>query len=121
MTTTREGENKQRATVLPVCSIHEEDGKVVLFLELPGVDKEDVSISVDNDQLEIHAKRSVPEREGTYLIRERKRADFFSSFTLDDTIDRERIEAETSQGTLSVTLHLKEASKPKQITVREVK
>ncbi len=121
MATTKELENKRRPTVLPVCSIQEEDGKVVLFLELPGVEKGDVSISVENDELKIHGKRNIPVRESKYLFRERRQADFYSSFTLDDTIDRDRIEAETSQGTLTVTLHLKESGKPKQISVREVK
>lgn len=121
MATTKELEQKKRATVLPVCSIREEDHKVILIMELPGVEKGDVSISVEDDELKVLGKRRVPDRSGSYVIRERRLGDYFASYTLDDTIDRDRIEAESSLGVLTVTLHLKEASKPKQITVKEVR
>jgi HSP20 family protein len=120
MTKTKEIGQKQRRRVAPYCAIHEEDGKVVLVVEMPGVGKENVSISVENDELKILGTRKNPERGSTYLLRERVDADYSSSYTLDDTIDRDRIEAVTSQGVLTVTLHLKEASKPKQITVKEI-
>lgn len=121
MATMREVEQNKRRTTVPPCSIHEEEGKVVLTIEMPGVDKNDVSISVANDELKIFGRREARKSEATYLLRERRVADFASSYTLDDTIDRERIEAESSRGVLTVTLHLKEANKPRQITVREVK
>lgn len=120
MATTKGLEDKKQTTILPVCSIREEDHKVILTLELPGVEKGDVSISVEDDELKVLGKRRIPPRRGSFVIRERRIGDFFASFTLDDTIDRDRIEAEGSQGVLTVTLHLKESSKPKQIAVKEV-
>jgi len=113
-------QQQQRRRIVPVCSIREEEGKVVLVLEMPGVEKNGVSISVDNDELRISGKRDLGNHQGKYLIRERTLADYYSSYTLDDTIDRDRIEAETSKGVLTVTMNRTEASKPKQVSVKEV-
>ena len=120
MAGTKEIETRQKRRVIPHCSIVAEEGKVVLTLEMPGVEKGGVSIRVENDELRILGTREVPSRESTFLLRERSVADYYSSYTLDETIDRERIEAETSQGILTINLHLKEASKPRQIAVKEV-
>lgn len=111
---------QQRKRIMPVCSIREEEGKVILVLEMPGVAKDDVMISVENDELRILGRRELPRLHGKYLLRERRLADFYSSYTLDETIDRNKIEAETSQGVLTIAMHLTEASKPRQITVKEV-
>jgi HSP20 family protein len=112
---------QQRRRVIPASSIREEEGKVVLVLEMPGIGKGEVSIRVENDELQIFAKRDPAGHEGKYLLKERTLADYYSSYTLDETIDRDRIEAETSLGLLTITMHLTEASKPRQITVKEVR
>lgn len=121
MAVTKEIEQVQNRRIVPKCSIWDENGKVILALEIPGVGKDDVSISVENDELKIVGRRYRPARESTYVLRERSPHDYFSSFTLDNTVDRDRIEAETGQGILTVTLHLKDAVKPRQISVKEIK
>lgn len=121
MATTKELEQRKQPTILPLCSIRDENHKVILVLELPGVEKGDVSISVEEDELKVRGRRSAPGAQGKYILRERQLGDYFASYTLDDTIDRDRIEAESAQGVLTLTLHLKESSKPKQIAVKEVR
>ncbi len=99
-------------------NICEEKGAIILRLEMPGVKKDGVDISVDNNQLTVTGKREIEEVNGKVLIQERRLGDFFQSYTIDETIDRNKIEAELNNGVLSVTLHIKEAEKPRKIQVK---
>jgi HSP20 family protein len=118
-TRTRELEQQVRR-IQPRSAVYLENGKVLLTIEMPGMAREDVTITVANDELHIHGKRRESEQQGSYVIRERTQGDYYHAFTLDDTIDREKIEAKMQRGVLTLTLEQKEASKPKQITVREI-
>ena len=114
----QEQDQEKRYRLRSRCSICEDDGKILVRLEMPGVAKENLDINVDNNQLEIYGKREEPEIEGKYVIRERRYGDYYQVYTIDDTIDREKIEASLENGLLTVTLHLKEAEKPKKINVK---
>ncbi len=111
-------ELEARRTVRPVGNIWEEDGTVMLRLEMPGVSKNDIDLRVENDQLIVRGTRQVEDENKSYVIRERARGDFAQTYTLDDTIDRERIEAKMERGILTMTLHLKDAVKPRKIEVK---
>lgn len=104
-------------TVRPVGNICEEDGKVVLRLEMPGVDKNDISVNVDGDVLSIRGHRE-PATEGKYLVRERRDGDFFQRYTLDESVNRDKIEAKMENGILTVNLNLKDEVKPRKIEVK---
>ena len=126
--TKREQENREvdtrsnapRRCLTPLSEIREEDGKVLIRLEMPGVSKDDLDIRLDNDELHIRAVRSDKvDEEGEYLLRERPCADYEKVFTIDDTIDREKVDASMNDGILHLTLHLKESVKPRKIEVKE--
>ena len=99
-------------------NIIQEKGEVVLTLDMPGVKKEDLSISVENSELRVTGKRSEEDTSGTYLVRERRYGDFSNSFTLDDTIDQNNVDALLENGLLTIKLHLKEEVKPKRIEIK---
>lgn len=105
-------------TVRPFANICEQDGKVLLRLEMPGVGKENLEVSVEGNELRVYGKRSVPEPQGEYVVRERRGADFYQAYTIDETIDRERIDAKLENGVLQLTLNLKESEKPRKIDVK---
>ena len=111
-------ELETRRVLRPVGNIWEEDGKVMLRLEMPGVTKDNIDLRIENDQLLVRGRREVHDDNQNYVIRERVRGDFAQTYTLDDTIDRERIEARMERGILTVTLHLKDAVKPRRIEVK---
>jgi HSP20 family protein len=119
---TREVDTQQergRRCINPLSEIREEDGKVLLRIEMPGVSKDDLSIELNNDELHIAATRSDKiEDEGEYLLRERPCADYEKVFTIDDTIDREKVEATMENGILYLTLYIKESVKPRKIEVK---
>ena len=108
---------EQRRVIRPVCDICEDEGAVFIRMEMPGVKREDLDIQIDNNQLSISARRKNPEVEGTYLYRERAYADYHQMYTIDETIDRNNIDAKLENGVLKVALHLKEAEKPRRIEV----
>ena len=110
---------EERALQLrPLCNICEEDGKVVLRLEMPGVEKEYLNLTIDNNQLLITGKRPAVAVEGEFLLKERPVGDYIQIYNLDETIDHEKVDASLEKGILTVTLHLKEQVKPRQITVK---
>lgn len=114
-------ENKvetKKPVVQPECSISEEDGKVRLRVEMPGVTRDGIEVSVEKNELSIVGKDQRKEVEGTYLLRERRRGEFRKRFIIDETIDRERIEASMNEGVLTLTLAVKEAAKPRKVEIR---
>jgi HSP20 family protein len=81
------------------------------------VTKDNLDVKIDGDQLAIHGKRPASGEKGTFLIREIPEGDFYQSYTIDDTIDRNKIDAALEKGILALTLHLKESEKPRKINV----
>jgi len=103
----------------PRSSVTEQpDGNIVLRLEMPGVSRENLAIDVDASELSITGRRPENRSGGDFLVRERPRGSFRQVYTLDDTIDPSKIDAVLEGGILTLTLHRKEAVKPRKITVR---
>jgi len=112
-------EKEQVRFIRPFCFICEEEaGVVTLKLEMPGVGKDQLDIDVDGNELQITGKRGPGGREGTYLMRERPSGTFRQAYTLDDTIDRSKIEASLEGGVLTLNLHRRESEKPRKITIK---
>jgi len=107
----------------PLSTMCEEEGTITLCLEMPGVPKDGIELEVEGNDLRIRGKRRAPEAQPgvQYLVRERAVGDFYENYTLDETVDRNRIDAVMEGGVLTVTLHLREAEKPRriQITARQ--
>jgi HSP20 family protein len=116
--TETEGHTPRRPVLRPVSNIIEEDGKVVLRLEMPGVDKDNVDVRIEDDHLVVEGQRPDEEVNGSYVVRERRHGDYFHRFTLDDTVDREKVDAKMEHGVLTVTLNLKESVKPRKVQIK---
>lgn len=102
----------------PVVSIRENETDIVLELEMPGVDKETISVDVQGSELTILSKRNVALREGyTFLCNERQSVEYKRVFTLGNDIDKNGIKASYENGILIVTLMKSEESKPKKIMI----
>ncbi|MCG8552108.1 MAG: Hsp20/alpha crystallin family protein [Desulfobacterales bacterium] len=86
--------------------------------ELPGISKDDISIKIQGNYLEISGKRSITPPEGYKAHRNERAATTFSrSFTLPDEVDAEKVDATLKNGILYLTLPKSEATKPRQITI----
>ncbi len=111
----KEQELKSRS---PACAIFDQEEGVVLHLEMPGVTREGIEIKVEKNQLQIVGTPAAADVEGDYLVRERRQGIYRKTFTLDDSIDRDRIEAVVSDGVLTLGLNFREAVKPKRIQIK---
>ncbi|HEV8482917.1 MAG TPA: Hsp20/alpha crystallin family protein [Blastocatellia bacterium] len=104
----------------PACDIYETDKAIVLKVELPGIKKEEVSVSIENNLLTIHGERKFQEetkRENYYRV-ERNYGEFFRSFTLPNYIEPAKILAEFKEGLLILNLPKREEAKPKQVEIK---
>ena len=107
-------------TWVPPCDIYETEKEIVLKAELPGLKKEDVFVSLENNVLTIRGERRFEEevkRENFHRV-ERSYGEFLRSFTLPTFIDANKILAEFKDGLLWVFLPKREEAKPKQIEVK---
>jgi len=114
----REIQERREQVRRPACCIAEHEDRISLSLEMPGVAKENLTISVEDNLLKISGKRTIGEPDGTFLLRERAHGDFYSEYTLDETIDRAKIDASLKNGLVTVVLERKEAEKPRKIQIR---
>jgi HSP20 family protein len=110
--------NTKEHFIEPLSIIAEDDGKVKVTLEMPEIPKEMIDIRIENDRLIITGKRPEEKTNDKYIIRERPFGNFRRIFTIDETIDRNKIEAAITNGILTVTLNIKEAEKPRTIAVK---
>lgn len=96
-----------------------QDGAVVTA-ELPGVDPEDIDISVVGDTLTVTGTRQPDELEEgeTYHRRERRYGRFSRAFRLPFEVEAGQVEAVFEKGILNVTLPRAEVDKPKKIAVK---
>ena len=120
-TTVRENRNGERTQteqfVPPVSSLVEDGDGYTLQVEMPGVNKEGLEISVENNELTILGRRSLPTVEGTLVHRESRSNNFRRAFELDPSIDAGRISAKIEQGVVTLVLPKAEQVKPRKITV----
>lgn len=108
---------QDRPVVSPAVDIHESPDEVLLVADLPGVEKEDLSIHFEKGQLTIGGSRR--EIEGKQRISgEFRMADYRRTFLVPQGIDADRISAELKHGVLTVHLPKQESMRPKQIQVK---
>jgi HSP20 family protein len=105
---------------IPPVDIYQTDAhEIVLKAELPGLRREDIDVRVENNTLTLKGERRQEKeiKKDRYHRMERTYGSFMRSFTLPNTIDTDKVRAEYKDGVLTVTLPLREESKPKQIKV----
>ena len=115
----RERENLEMADWTPVADISETDGEFLIKAELPGVDKKDIHVAVDNGVITIKGERQVEteEKDEKHHRVESFRGSFTRSFTLPDNVSADGIKAEAANGILTVHLPKTEKAKPKAVEV----
>ena len=93
-------------TISPLMDVKEEDDKIIVKTDVPGVDKKDVDITIKDDVLEIDAKCSTEsdvEEEG-YVRHERMYNSFHRAIALPSFVTQEGAKAELDEGVLTLTL-----------------
>jgi len=103
----------------PSVDIYDNDDNIVIKAELPGVDKEDISVDVDGRFLTLKGERSSENevKEENFHRRERAYGKFQRVFTLPAEINADDIKADYTDGVLTIDIPKPEEKKPKQIAV----
>ena len=104
----------------PKVNVYEYDDKVGIVAEIPGLDKKQLEVSVEEGVLTISGdKHSAFENEGAKVLRrELKQSSFKRQFELGELLDGENIKANFKDGILSVSGPKLEPEKPKKHTVK---
>ena len=104
---------------VPAVDVYDDEHKVILKLEVPGVKQEDLDVQVENQTLTVRGQRTFEkeEKEENFQRIERRYGSFSRSFTLPNTIDTQSVKADYENGILKIELAKREEAKPKQIKV----
>lgn len=101
--------------------VREDQDHIYVEAELPGFKKDEVDVTLENQTLSICAERKSEQKQGNdqsqHLLHERRYTRFQRSFTLPPTVDEQSVNAQLTDGILTITLNKKEESKPRKISV----
>ena len=117
-----EGESSMTtASFTPAVDIYEDAQKVVLKLEVPGIEEKDLDVRVENHTLTVKGERKFEkeEKEENFHRIERRYGSFYRAFTLPSTVDTENIGASYNAGVLKLELKKKAEAQPKQIKINK--
>ncbi|WP_136798830.1 MULTISPECIES: Hsp20/alpha crystallin family protein [Desulfosediminicola] len=103
----------------PLTNLSDTGGHLKLAVELPGILKEDITLRIQGNYVEISGEKKAELPKGYKAHRlERGTSSFTRSFTLPMEVDAERVEAVLKEGILTLSLPKAEAAKLKQITIK---
>jgi HSP20 family protein len=112
------GERKPEiAVVAPLVDIVENDQEILLYADMPGVDRKDITINIDNGRLSLSGVREV-KPVGAINWEEFGDIEYRRTFSVPQTIDVSAVNAELKDGVLLLHLPKSEAAKPRQIEIR---
>ncbi|QLY26404.1 Hsp20/alpha crystallin family protein [Bdellovibrio sp. KM01] len=103
----------------PSCDLAEEENQYIATFDLPGVNKDQVKVEVDNNQITVSAERKEEKKKDTKRthLSEIHYGSYQRSFTIPGTIDEKKIDAKFENGVLTLIVPKTESSKLKQIPV----
>ena len=115
-----DAEGVSNRTWAPAVDIRETEDSLKLLMDLPGLTKEDVSITLENNVLTVAGERKVEneQRNDTFHRLERQYGAFTRSFTVAPTVASDRVDGSFRDGVLEITLPKAEESKPRRISIK---
>jgi HSP20 family protein len=119
----REVESKREGTIparvfLPVTDIFETDQALTVIMEMPGVDKNNVDVRVENDVVTIEGRIDFSKYEGLQPVyTEYNVGNYARSFQISSKIEQDQISADLSDGVMRLILPKAAKAKPRKIKV----
>ncbi|MGB5179224.1 MAG: Hsp20/alpha crystallin family protein [Gammaproteobacteria bacterium] len=103
----------------PAVDIQEDDNRYVLTADIPGVNRNDVEITLEEGVLTVKGERKSETgvEEEAYRRRERIHGTFLRQFNLPDTVDTANISAKAEDGVLKIAIPKQEKPEPRRINV----
>jgi HSP20 family protein len=106
-----------KGALVPPVDIYEDHESVTLYADLPGVSRQDLSLQIDKDTLQIYGKVPQCSEDAERRYSEFAFKDYYRAFTIGEEIDRDKITAVVSNGVLKLVLPKAEKVKPKRIEI----
>lgn len=105
----------------PAIDIFETEGEIVVKAELPGLERKDITVHLENNVLTLRGERRFEKeaKEENYHRIERSYGGFSRAFSIPMNVDEQSIIADYKDGILNIRLPKKEQAKPKQIKINE--
>lgn len=105
----------------PAVNLWSDDDRVVVTAELPGVARENLTVSVEGGVLTLRGSREAepPERGGTVLRRERRQGPFARSLALPFAVDAQGVQATYQNGVLRIAMPRSAGSRPRKIEITD--
>jgi len=104
---------------IPHTDIYETDDALMVVMEVPGVDRSNIDVKVENDELRVEARIDFSKYEGMEpLYTEYNNGHFARSFSLSHMIDQQTIGATLSDGVLTLTLKKVQQAQPRRIEIQ---
>ena len=115
-----EGDSLANTAFVPPVDIYEDEHKIMLKIEAPGMKESDFEVQVENSVLIVRGERKFEkdEKEENFHRIERRYGSFQRSFTLPNTVNPENVKATYDAGILKVELEKRAEARPKQIKVQ---
>ena len=114
----REEATAQGRTYVPVADIFETETALTVVMELPGVERKDVEVALENDVLSVRGRIDFAKYEGLEPVyTEYNIGHYARSFRLSNKIDQEAIAAQVQDGVLTLTLPKAKESQPRKIRI----
>ena len=114
------GVNPFQGTAYPKVNVYEYDTKIGVIAEIPGLDKKDLNVEVEDGVLTVSGEKShgFDEGKAKVLRRELKHSSFKRQFTLGEQLDGDNISANFKDGILSIEIPKVEPALPKKNIVK---
>jgi len=104
---------------VPMVDISEDENEIVLWVDLPGINQEEVDITINGDQLTIKGEKKINlGNQRKFLRRERIMGPFSRTFQLNLPVETEKITASYHNGVLEVHLPKPVETKPKKVSIQ---
>src|SRR5271166_6612526 len=112
-------ESLTTTSLAPPVDIYEDEHKIALKIEVPGIDEKDIDVRIEGNTLTVHGERKLEkdEKEENFRRVERQYGSFTRSFTLPGSVDPGQVSADYDKGVLKINLAKKAEAKPKQIKI----
>jgi HSP20 family protein len=106
--------------VFPLADAKEDEDKYTITVEVPGIDRKDLKITIKENSLLVEGekKEETKEEKESYLRVERSYGSFRRAFNFASELDAKKVNAEFKDGILTVTLPKTEKEKPKEIDIK---
>jgi HSP20 family molecular chaperone IbpA len=109
---------KTQNSISPVVDIFETENDYILIANLPGVERSNIQVKLDDKSLIVFGKINFEEAVNRkYILNEKEIGNYFRSFNISDSIDKEKINARYDNGQLIVSLPKHDKVKPRKIDI----